>query len=280
VKPAGRATRVGVVRYGADGPRRVHDRVAAEEPLEIRLAYRSGGRDVVRPVAVTMRTPGDDVELSVGFLFAEGILTAPGAVLEVAHCAGGGPQRFNVVEVRLAPDAVVDETPLERSFWINSSCGVCGKASLDAVEARGIEPLPDDGFRLPAALIPTLPDRLRAAQTLFERTGGLHAAGLFDAAGALLVAREDVGRHNAVDKIVGHAYLGGTLPLERRVLVVSGRSSYEILQKAAAARVPVVVAVGAPSSLAVALARRFDLTLVGFARDGGFNVYAGEERLA
>jgi FdhD protein len=277
--PARRSARVTVLRYDARGARSAHDRVVTEEPLEIRIAYRRDGRACVRPVAVTMRTPGNDAELSAGFLFAEGIVRVAGAVREVAHCVGGGPQHLNVVEVRVAPDAVVDEAPLERSFYVSSSCGVCGKASLEALEARGIERLVDDGFRVPAERITSLPDRLRETQTVFERTGGLHAAGLFDAGGSLLVAREDVGRHNAVDKVVGHAFLGGSLPLERRVLVVSGRSSFEILQKAAAAKVPVVVAVGAPSSLAVDLARRFNVTLVGFARGGGFNVYAGEERV-
>jgi FdhD protein len=278
VKPARASTRVQVLRVQGPGTSTLSDEVATEEPLEIRLSYRRSGRTVLRPVAVTMRTPGNDVELSLGFLFGEGVVQDRGSVLAVAHCPGGGEQNMNVVEVRLAPDVRVDESTLERNFFVSSSCGVCGKASIDSVLARGHVLPPGDLF-LPAALVSALPDRLRAAQTLFERTGGIHAAGLFDAQGELLVCREDVGRHNAVDKVVGQRLLEGALPAHACVLVVSGRSSFEILQKAIAAGVSVVVAVGAPSSLAVALARRFGVTLVGFARAGAFNVYAGEHRL-
>jgi FdhD protein len=255
--------------------------VAVEEPLEVRLSYVQDGGRVVRPAAVTMRTPGHDVELSVGFLFSEGVLADRDGVLEVAHCAGAGPQNFNVVEVRLAPHVRVDESLLERNFYVSSSCGVCGKASLEQVVARApARGTADTPTTVSAELVRTLPGRLRAAQRVFERTGGLHAAGLFDPTGALLAAREDVGRHNAVDKVVGHCVLGGLMPLESTVLVVSGRTSFEILQKAVAAGIGCVVAVGAPSSLAVALARRFGVTLVGFASEEGFNVYAGEHRLS
>jgi FdhD protein len=226
-----------------------------------------------------MRTPGDDVELSLGFMFGEGVVERRASVLEVAHCPGGGEQNLNVVEVRLAPGVRVDESALERNFYTSSSCGVCGKASIESVVARGYAPPPDD-LALSAELVKTLPERLRAAQALFERTGGIHAAGFFDAGGELLVCREDVGRHNAVDKVVGRRLLDDALPARGSVLVVSGRSSFEILQKAIRAGVSVVVAVGAPSSLAVALARRFGITLVGFAREGAFNVYAGEQRLS
>jgi FdhD protein len=273
------STRVQVLRVDGEGARSRSDEVVSEEPLEIRLSYRQGGRTVVRPVSVTMRTPGHDVELSVGFLFGEGVIRDRGSVLEVAHCPGGGVQNLNVVEVRLAPDVRVDESSLERNFYTTSSCGVCGKASIDSVVARG-QALPPDDLVVPAELVTALPDRLRASQPLFERTGGIHAAGLFDAQGTLLVSREDVGRHNALDKVVGGRLLDDALPAHRAVLVVSGRSSFEILQKAAQAGIPFVVAVGAPSSLAVALARRFGITLVGFARAGSFNVYAGEQRLA
>jgi FdhD protein len=227
-----------------------------------------------------MRTPGHDVELAVGFLFGEGIVTVRETVREVRHCPGGGEQRFNVVEVHLAPGAAIDQALPLRNFYMTSSCGVCGKASLDAVERRGCVPLPEDGFHLPADRVACLAEGLSEAQALFARTGGLHAAGLFDGEGALQVAREDVGRHNAVDKVVGAGFLAGDVPLARRVLVVSGRASFEIVQKAVAAGVPLVVAVGAPSSLAVELARRFRLTLVGFAREGRFNVYSGEGRIS
>jgi FdhD protein len=273
------STRVQVLRVDAEGARSRRDDVVTEEPLEIRLSYREAERTIVRRVAVTMRTPGHDVELSVGFLFGEGVIQERRAVREVAHCPGGGVQNLNIVEVRLAPDVRVDLSALERNFYVSSSCGVCGKASIDTVVARG-HTASGAGPVVPAELVSTLPDRLRASQSLFERTGGIHAAGLFDADGALLVAREDVGRHNAVDKVIGQRLLEGALPASAGVLVVSGRSSFEILQKAVAAGVPVVVAVGAPSSLAVALARRFGITLVGFAREGAFNVYAGEQRLS
>jgi FdhD protein len=279
VNPTRRSAGVGVLRFERESPRRRRDLVAVEEPLEVRLSYVRQATRVTRPAAVTMRTPGDDVELSVGFLFGEGILSDRGEVVEVAHCAGSGPQNFNVVEVRLAQHVRVDESLLVRNFYVSSSCGVCGKASLDQVSARApTRPVPE--AVLPAELVRTLPGRLRAAQRVFQRTGGLHAAGLFNAAGGLVVAREDVGRHNAVDKVVGHCVLGGSMPVDGAVLVVSGRTSFEILQKAVTAGIFSVVAVGAPSSLAVALARRFGLTLVGFAREDGFNVYAGEHRIS
>jgi FdhD protein len=268
-----------VLRIDEQGARNRRDEVVSEEPLEIRLSYRRSGGVVVRPLSVTMRTPGNDVELSVGFLFGEGVINDRASVLEVAHCPGGGVQNLNVVEVRLAPDARFDDSTLERNFYVSSSCGVCGKASIASVVAHGDAP-PRDGLAVRAELVTELPVRLRASQSLFERTGGIHAAGLFDSEGSLLVAREDVGRHNAVDKVVGQRLLAGALPAHQTVLVVSGRTSFEILQKAVRAGVPFVVAVGAPSSLAVALARRFDITLVGFAREGAFNVYAGEHRLS
>ena len=277
MKPGRAAVRVGVVRYGETGRDEREDRVAAEEPMEIRIA---AGVGPVRSVAVTMRTPGDDEELAVGFLFSEGFVGQRSSVAQVVHCPGPAEQRFNVVEVRLAAGAGFDSALLDRNFLVSSSCGVCGKASLDTLAARGIAALPADDFRIAARTIHALPAKLRAAQGVFERTGGLHAAGLFDAEGERLCVREDVGRHNAVDKVIGWSLLDGRIPLERRVMVVSGRASFEILQKVAAARVPVLVAVGAPSSLAVQLARRFGVTLIGFAKGGEFNVYAGAERLA
>ena len=274
-----------VLRHREGSSRHRKDVVAVEEPLEIRMAWAEDGEVVREAVAVTMRTPGDDFELVAGFLVTEGLLTERGQVAELTYCRGPETQEYNVVEVRLRPGETVDRDALTRNFYTTSSCGVCGKASLDAVEVRGCAPLPAGRLRIPAHAVAALPERLRDTQRIFDRTGGLHAAGLFgpdeleaDAPSSLL--REDVGRHNAVDKVVGRAFLDGRLPLADHVLVVSGRASFEILQKALAAGIPAVVAVGAPSSLAVDLAHRFNLTLLGFARDGGFNAYAGEERLA
>jgi FdhD protein len=272
-------------RDGADRTRR--DVVAVEEPLEIRVSWEVDGVRAVVPVAVTMRTPGHDFDLAAGFLRTEGILGRTGQVSELTYCRGEDAQEYNIVEVRLRPGESVDPDLLTRNFYTSSSCGVCGKASLDAVEVRGCAPLPDGALRVPAPVVAGLPSRLRDTQRVFERTGGLHAAGLFspddlaaEAGEGTPLVREDVGRHNAVDKVVGRCFLDGRLPLADHVLVVSGRASFEILQKAVAAGIPAVVAVGAPSSLAVDLAVRFNVTLVGFARDGGFNAYAGEGRLA
>lgn len=255
------------------------DILVVEEPLEIRLSWTSpeeGPR--VEPLAVTMRTPGDDFELVAGFLHGEGVVSETDHLLELTYCRGDRTQEYNTVEARLRPGVPFDLERLRRNFYATSSCGVCGKASLDAVHALGCRVLPD-GLRVDAALLPELPDRLRSRQEAFERTGGLHAAGLFGPEGTCLGVREDVGRHNAVDKVLGDAFLGRRLPAAEAVLVVSGRASFELVQKAVMAGVPMMVAVGAPSTLAVDLARRFGMTLVGFARDGGCNVYAGEERI-
>jgi FdhD protein len=279
-KSATTGTRVYRVRQGdfEESP----DELATEEPLEIRLIQ--GGKR--RTVAVTMRTPGADAELALGFLFAEGVIRGRDDVRRVAPCidTGDGEEAdascANVLEVELADGLAEPELAgLERHFFATSACGVCGKASLDALTVR----LPGAiaaGPEIPAAVITALPERLRAAQGMFATTGGLHAAALFDAAGELLAVREDVGRHNALDKLIGWALGEGRLPLAGHVVLVSGRSSYEILQKALMAGVPVVCAVSAPSSLAVELAERFGLTLVGFLRGDRFNVYSGVERVA
>lgn len=250
-----------------------------EEPLEIRVETVEGGRQRSRSVSVTMRTPGHDFELAAGFLYGESLLRDRDQVREIAYCRPGEPQEYNVVSVRLKEGVSVDPDLLTRNFYTSSSCGVCGKASLEALEIRGGEALPSGTLFAEAALLARLPDLLREGQEAFRRTGGLHAAGIFDAGGGLQALREDVGRHNAVDKVVGHAFLEGGLPVRHGILVVSGRTSFEIMQKAMAAGIPMVVAVGAPSSLAVDMARRFNMTLVGFARASGFNVYAGGERV-
>jgi len=257
----------------------VKDRVAVEEPMEIRVEFGTPGRREVRSVSVTMRTPGDDFGLATGFLFSEGFISGREAVQEVTYCQTPETQEYNIVTVRLREDVTFDEGLLNRNFYTSSSCGVCGKASLDAVTTKGCHPLPQGEMSLDAALLPRLPDLLLEKQKGFQRTGGLHAAGLFDEDGKLIIIREDVGRHNAVDKVIGQALLEGELPLRDRILVVSGRTSFEILQKTAAAGIPVLVAVGAPSTLAVELARRFNITLVGFARGQRFNLYAGEGRV-
>jgi FdhD protein len=263
-----------VVRRGTASRR--PDRLAGEEPMAIRVA---GPGQVPIDVAVTMRTPGHDAELAVGFLVSEGLL-APGDLanvdVELGDPAGvGTPENELVVRIgrRFDPAAVP-----ARAFVASASCGICGKASLDDVAIR-CAPLPP-GPRVDAAVVAALPDRLRTGQAVFDRTGGLHAAGLFAVAGALLFVREDVGRHNALDKLIGAAALAGELPLHDRLLAVSGRASFEIVQKAAVAGIPVVAAVSAPTDLAVEAAARVGMTLVGFVRDGGFNVYAGEERIA
>lgn len=251
--------------------------VATEEPLEIRV--RRGAHATA--LAVTMRTPGADHELAVGFLLAEGIVSNARDVLAVGHCVDGDTdpeQALNVVSVDLADGVVVDLGPLARRFAVSSACGVCGKASLDQLELRGVRPVPP-GPTLALETLYGLPDRLRWHQRLFDATGGLHAAGLFDTAGTLVVAREDVGRHNAVDKVLGWATLNGCLPLHDHVVLVSGRSSFEIVQKCLVAGVPMVCSVSAPSSLAVDVARRFGMTLVGFLRGRTLNVYTGVERV-
>jgi FdhD protein len=269
-----RAT-VGVVADGVQ--RRRGDYLATEEPLEIRLV--AGGS--TERLAITMRTPGKDFELAVGFLHGEGILPDRQALGGVSYCTDPeleAAQQYNVVNVQLDGSAMPDLRGLERHFYTSSACGVCGKASLDAIELRGCA-LPAAGPEVAAEVIYGLPDRLREAQGLFESTGGLHAAGVFTADGELECLREDVGRHNAVDKLVGWALMEDRLPLTDRILLVSGRASFEILQKALTAGVPVVCAVSAPSSLAVDVAERFGMTLVGFLRGRRFNLYSGPRRV-
>ncbi|MEU7057712.1 formate dehydrogenase accessory sulfurtransferase FdhD [Streptomyces sp. NPDC046197] len=262
------------IRDGAVSSR--PDTLVAEEPLEIRL---NG-----RPLAITMRTPGDDFALAAGFLVSEGVLAAASDVLNIVYCAGAtvdGSNTYNVVDVKTAPEVAVPDITLERNVYTTSSCGLCGKASLDAVRTTARWLIADTPpVRVDPELLASLPDRLRAAQTVFDRTGGLHAAALFAEDGELLDIREDVGRHNAVDKLVGRALQSGDLPLSRSILLVSGRASFELAQKAVMAGIPVLAAVSAPSSLAVDLATETGLTLVGFLRGRSMNVYAGEDRVA
>jgi FdhD protein len=266
------------VRVIEDGRARVRpDSLATEEPMEIRLV--SG--DARQTVAVTMRTPGADFELAAGFLYGEGIVSSPEDVKKISYCVDpdlDAEQQYNIVNVELRGDRDYDLRSLERHFYTTSACGVCGKASLEQLELRGCPVIPS-GPEVSAEVVYSLPEKLREAQGLFEATGGLHAAALFDAEGELVALREDVGRHNATDKLVGWALLEGRLPLSGQIVMVSGRSSFEILQKCLTAGAPIVCAVSAPSSLAVDVARQFNITLIGFLRGNRFNVYSGHERM-
>ncbi len=259
------------------GTTAVMDTLAGEEPLEIRVGRAGQPR---APLAVTMRTPGDDIDLALGFLLTEGLIGSADDVSTAQLCAGSDePNTYNVVDVVLAPHVPPPSTDPTRAFYTTSSCGVCGKASIDAVRTTSRFDVAADPVTVTAAVLTALPDRLRAAQKAFDRTGGLHAAGLFTAGGDLVCVREDVGRHNAVDKVVGWALRARRLPLTGMVLLVSGRTSFELVQKASMAGVPVLAAVSAPSTLAVDLAAEAGLTLVGFLRGPTMNVYAGAARV-
>ena len=256
------------------------DVLTVEEPLEIRLLQEIDGAIARRSIAVTMRTPGHDFELAAGFLFGESIVGGREDIFDISYCTDEDePQAQNIVNITLRPGVTFDTTRLERNFYTTSSCGICGKATLESLEVHGCSALAL-GFSVPAAVIQELPSKLRAAQPVFDRTGGLHAAGLFDRDGNLVVSREDVGRHNALDKLVGAQLLDGHVPLSHGILMLSGRASFELLQKSLAAGISVVAAVGAPSSLAVGLAASFNITLLGFVRDDGFNVYTAPTRIA
>ena len=259
------------------------DTVATEEPLEIRQEVVAGGVRASQSLSITMRTPGHDFDLAAGFLFTEGILRSKDDLDEITYCLdskdGDDDQTYNVVTVTLRPWVHIDTSRLSRNFYTTSSCGVCGKTSLEAVRGQTPQPPNGDGLRLPPELLCALPERLAQGQTLFHTTGGIHAAWLCDAAGAVLAYREDVGRHNATDKLIGAEFLAGRTPLTDRMLVLSGRASFELLQKAAVAGIPCVVAVGAPSTLAVDLAREMGMTLAGFTKASGFNVYSGAKRI-
>ena len=273
--------RVQIQRFGADGGNR-DDVVATEEPLEIRLSYaQPDGRRAQKSISITMRTPGSDEELAAGFLLTEGIIAGRAELDAIGPC--GPPAAnglINVVRVDLAPGVEVDLARLERHFYTSSSCGVCGKASLEAVAVQGRYELRGNALRISADNLGALPERLRGMQSVFDRTGGLHASGLFDAAGQVRASREDVGRHNALDKLIGRALLKDELPLSDCGVVVSGRASFELMQKAMMAGIPILAAVGAPSSLAVEFAEEFGMTLVGFLQANRFNVYSRPDRIA
>lgn len=258
------------------GERVVADRdlLAVEEPLEIRITYVRNGKRRQKPLSVTMRTPGADRELAAGFLLTEGVVQTHRDILATHPC-----RRGNLIRVHLRDTISIDPARLKRNFYTSSSCGVCGKSSIDAVRVCAAVQI---GPALPvvaAKVIHQLPHRLREAQAVFEQTGGLHACALFDAAGNLTTIREDVGRHNALDKLIGQAFLTGHVPLSSSILLVSGRASFELVQKAAVAGIPIMVAVGAPSSLAAQLAQEQGITLIGFARQDRFNIYTRPERI-
>ncbi len=257
------------------------DRVAVEEPLEIRLGFSTPDGRAVKSISITMRTPGFDKELAAGFLFTEAIIRSAGDITSIEPCGPRAPDsgNHNVIRVELQADVNVDLGRLQRHFYTTSSCGVCGKASLDALRITGIEALGESDVAFPECVVIGMPDQLRAAQETFEKTGGLHAAAAFDTNGSIAAIMEDVGRHNAVDKVIGRLLLDDKLPATTLGMMVSGRASFELMQKTLVAGMPLLAAVSAPSSLAVQLAREFNMTLVGFLRGDTFNIYSGNERL-
>ncbi len=285
--------RMPVERVTGQTSQQVLDSLAIEEPLEIQITYGPRRLRGTRSISVTMRTPGNDFDLAAGFLMTEGVIRDANDITQISDAGESfgednpSPQvmdslklgsKQNVIRVELATDVEVSLANLQRNFYTTSSCGICGKASLLALRTV-CPPRTKNSFRMDARLIYNLPGRLRASQGVFDRTGGLHAAGLFDSTGNLSALREDVGRHNAVDKLIGSEFLADRTPLRDRLLLLSGRASFELLQKALMGGLPMVVAVGAPSSLAVQVAKEFDITLVGFLREGHFNIYHGSERI-
>jgi len=257
------------------------DSVAVEEPLEIQLSYPAAEGAAAKSISITMRTPGDDADLAVGFLYTEAIIQSANQVASVEHCDAPADDTGlrNIIRVTLNPDVDVDLGRLQRHFYTTSSCGVCGKASLEALRVTGQTPLSDKAVTFSRSIIVGMPDKLAAQQRVFTKTGGLHAAAVFDQAGEILFAKEDVGRHNAVDKVIGALLLDAKLPANDLGLMVSGRASFELMQKTLVAGIPLLAAVSAPSSLAVQMASEFGMTLIGFLRNEKFNIYTGEQRV-
>ena len=287
------------VHSGSDDEERA-DVLAVEEPLEIRIGFHENGKLTHKPISITMRTPGNDGELAAGFLFTEGIIQSPDQIRQIRHCGPGstasvtegvvlpvagntlptGRVSANTIRVDLNEGVGVDLKRLERNFYTTSSCGVCGKSSIEALHTGAVKIAAGDNPKITSETIHGLPDALRKSQDVFDRTGGLHASALFNIEDGLDIVREDVGRHNALDKVIGAKFMAGETPLTDKILLVSGRASFELAQKALMAGIPILAAVGAPSSLAVELAREFGMTLVGFVRDKRFNIYCGEERVS
>ncbi len=270
---------VEITKVTSNGSMVTPDLMAVEEPLEIRVGYGSMGNRTQKSLSVTMRTPGHDYELATGFLYTEGIIDSFEQVESIKYCEDVGKQeeKENVVRVELKPDIHLELEKLQRNFYTTSSCGVCGKSSIEAIQVSCNKI--SDSIEVDKSLIHALPEKLRTAQQIFEHTGGLHAVGLFDLNGKLLLTREDVGRHNAMDKIIGACLFKKEIPLSNSIMMVSGRASFELVQKALRAGVPIMAAVGAPSSLAVTLAKNIGMTLMGFVRDNSFNIYSFEERV-
>lgn len=277
----GGSTAVDISRVSGNQSQTESDDVAVEEPLEIQLSSPTAEGSAAKSISITMRTPGDDDLLALGFLLTEGIIESAEQVLSVAHRGEPDPDTGlqNIVRVELRPEVTVDLGKLERHFYTTSSCGVCGKTSLEALRVTGQSSLAGCNEKFARELIVSLPQRVRERQRVFTKTGGLHAAAVFDAKGEIVVVKEDVGRHNATDKAIGALLQAGALPGHTYGLLVSGRASFELMQKTLVAGIPLLAAVGAPSSLAVQTAKEFDMTLVGFLRDENFNIYAGPDRI-
>ena len=275
---------VNILKASFDSFEEKSDLVVVEEPLEIRLGYGSMDNRQQRSVSVTMRTPTHDFELALGFLYSEGIITSYSQVMSVKYCVDAGRQATeNIVRVELKPDISVNLTLLQRNFYATSSCGVCGKASIEAIDNM-ICDLPkqnpkQNALKISKEYIYNLPKSLAQYQKVFEYTGGLHAAALFDVAGKIVLLREDIGRHNALDKIIGNALTQDLLPLHDKILLMSSRASFELIQKAVMANIAVIATIGAPSSLAIQTAEQFGITLIGFLRNDSFNIYTGKERI-
>lgn len=256
------------------------DTLAVEEPLEIRIGFYEKGKFSHKAISITMRTPDADAELAAGFLFTEGILESKNQIKSIKHC-GKFPNNQNTIRVDLTDNVEIDFQKLARNFYTTSSCGVCGKSSLEALQIAGAKPiLQNNSANISAEIIHELPEKLRQSQAVFDETGGLHAAALFDFSGNLIDVKEDVGRHNAVDKLIGKQFLDDKLPLSDKILFLSGRASFELVQKAVMAQIPVICAVGAPSSLAVEAAKKFNVILLGFVREQRFNIYTMSEQPA
>lgn len=270
-----------VSKISAQSARSVDDSVAVEEPLEIRLGYATSEGRTATSVSITMRTPGNDAELAAGFLYSEAIVRRTADIATIEHCGPPAPDsgNRNVIRVDLKSEVPVDLGKLQRHFYTTSSCGVCGKSSLDALRVTGAARIATGDTHFSKDTLISLPDALRATQATFSETGGLHAAAAFDSRGKILFAREDVGRHNAVDKVVGALLTQEMLPASDLGLIVSGRTSFELMQKTLMAGIPLLAAVSAPSSLAIQLAQEFNVSLVGFLRGTTFNIYSGEERI-
>ncbi|MBC7536882.1 MAG: formate dehydrogenase accessory sulfurtransferase FdhD [Ferruginibacter sp.] len=251
------------------------DQVAVEEPLEIQIAFSTATGRLEKNIAVTMRTPGNDKELAAGFLFTEGVLTDPSSIQQITHKSSDENRILVTLQENIQPQL----PKTDRNFYSTSSCGICGKASIEAIYCSKVYPNEKDGLRIKSSVLANLPEALRNKQLVFKTTGGIHACALFDMEGIVIMMREDVGRHNALDKIVGASFLKNALPLNNCILLLSGRASFELLQKAAMAGIKIVAAIGAPSSLAVDMAKEHDVTLIGFLRNERFNIYSGVERV-